>query len=153
MLDNIKSSYITQILFSYLTELHKLKLAKYSKKLKNKILCLINYKIYSGRYIIYETKFKGKEYNGYNNKLIYEGEYLNGERNGTGKEFFDNGYLKYNGQFLKGKKHGIGKEYFDNGEIKYKGEYFNGKIIKGKLYDFSVIFMKLMKKKMKKIIN
>ena len=100
MLDNIKSSYITQILFSYLTELHKLKLAKYSKKLKNKILCLINYKIYSGRYIIYETKFKGKEYNGYNNKLIYEGEYLNGERNGTGKEFFDNGYLKYNGQFL-----------------------------------------------------
>ena len=105
MLDNIKSSFITQMLFSYHTELHKLKLAKYSTKFKNKInLSLINYKIYSGRYILYETKFKGKEYNRYNNKLIYEGEYLNGERNGTGKEFFDNGYLKYKGQFLKGKK-------------------------------------------------
>ena len=27
-------------------------------------------------------------------KLIYEGEYLNGERNGKGKEYYDNGKLK-----------------------------------------------------------
>ena len=41
--------------------------------------------------IIYELKNgKGyvKNYDAYNNKLIYEGEYLNGEKNGWGKNIF-----------------------------------------------------------------
>ena len=46
---------------------------------------LINYKMYGGYYIIYETKEKGKEYY-YDGKLVFEGEYLNGKRNGKGKE-------------------------------------------------------------------
>ena len=41
---------------------------------------LINYKFYSGKYIIYETNIKGKEYDGYDDRLLFEGEYLNGER-------------------------------------------------------------------------
>ena len=34
-----------------------------------------------------------KEYEG--GKLIFEGKYLNGERNGKGKEYYDNGKLKF----------------------------------------------------------
>ena len=40
---------------------------------------LINYKIFSGRYIIYEEKGKGKEYDN-EDYLIFEGEYLNGKK-------------------------------------------------------------------------
>ena len=87
MLVKIKSKYISRILFSYLDEKIKLKIIKYNKKLKNNIdIKLIKYKFYTEKYIIYEDKYKGKEYDGYdNNNLVFEGEYLNGERNGKGK--------------------------------------------------------------------
>ena len=37
-------------------------------------------------------------------KLLFEGEYLNGERNGKGKEYYDNGNLKFEGEYLKGER-------------------------------------------------
>ena len=43
-------------------------------------ISLINYQFFSGRYIIYESNKKGKEYNGENDILIYEGGYLNKKR-------------------------------------------------------------------------
>ena len=65
----------------------KLKTIKYNKAFQDKInFSLTNYKFYSKRYIIYETKVKGKEYWGKCNVLLFEGEYLNGKRNGKGKE-------------------------------------------------------------------
>ena len=61
--------------------------------------------------ILYELingKGKIKEYQ-YNNKLLYEGQYLNGKRNGYGKEYcFDK--LLFEGQYLNGKRNGYGKE-------------------------------------------
>ena len=96
---------------------------------KSKIINIniINYRLLSGKYIIYETERKGIEYNSLNNKLIYEGEYKNGERNGNGKEYNYYGKLKYEGEYLIGKKWN-GKEYDDyNGKLKYEGEYLNGK--------------------------
>ena len=52
----------------------------------------------------------GKEYNNYNNNLIFEGEYLNGKRwNGKGKEFHKN-KLIFEGEYLNGKRNGKGKE-------------------------------------------
>ena len=78
LLDNIKSTFFSLILFSYLDEKIKLKVIKYNKNVQSKInIKLNNYKFYSGKYIIYETNNKGKEYNGYSDKLIFEGEYLN----------------------------------------------------------------------------
>ena len=56
--------------------------------------------------------------------MEFEGEYLNGERNGKGKEYYYNGELKFEGEYLDGKRHGKGKEYYDNGELKFEGEYF-----------------------------
>ena len=40
------------------------------------------------------------EYNYYNEKLIFEGEYLNGKRNGKGKEYYDNDKLIFEGEYL-----------------------------------------------------
>ena len=81
LLENIKSIYFYRIFFSLLDEKIKLKLIKYNKKMQSNLdIKLINYKFYSGKYVIYENKIIGKEYYGYNNDLIFEGEFLNGER-------------------------------------------------------------------------
>ena len=63
-------------------------------------------------------------------KLKYEGEYLNGIKNGKGKEYYSNGKLQFEGEYLNGEKNGKCKEYYDNGKLKYEGEYLNGKMKK-----------------------
>ena len=161
---NIKSSYIMKKIFAYQSEELKLKICKYNKSLQNILnINLINYKTLSGRYILYETKEKGKEYYSFNNKLIFEGEYLNGKRNGKGKEYYDdsivifegeylkgkrngkgkiyyidcfgNENIKFEGEYLNGEKNGKGKEYYENGNLKFEGEYLNGNPINGIRYD------------------
>ena len=66
--------------------------------------------------IIYEI-FNGngtiKEYNVHGN-LSFEGEYLNGERNGKGKEYNDFcNNISFEGEYLNGKRNGKGKEYYN----------------------------------------
>ena len=103
MLKNIKSSYIKQIILSYINKVTQLKLFKYNKGLQNIIsVNLIDYIRLSERYIIYETKEKGKEYDSYFNILIYEGGFLNGKRNGIGKDYIKD----YEGEYLNGKRNG-----------------------------------------------
>ena len=85
---NIKSSYIFQKVFSAIDEQRKLVLIKYNKRAQAKMnINILNYKLFTGRYIIYEARGIAKEYDGYSNNLIYEGEYLDGKRNGKGKEY------------------------------------------------------------------
>ena len=129
MLKNIKSKYTTKILFLYIDEERKLKLIKYNKNLQKTIdINIINYKLFAGRYIIYETNKIGKEYEFYNDKLRFEGEYLNGERHGKGKEYSDlNGRISFEGEYLNGKRHGKGKEYYLNCRVSFEGEYLNEK--------------------------
>ena len=140
MLKNIKSPYFIRLIFSFADEVQKLKLVRYNKSIqKNLDISIINYKFFSGRYIIYESNGMGKEYNGYDGDLIFEGEYKNGERNGKGKEYdcFDN--LIYEGEYLNGKRNGKGNgknidyDYF--GELRFEGEYLNGKEWIGISYD------------------
>jgi len=50
--------------------------------------------------------------------LKFEGNYIKGERNGKGKEYYENGKLMYEGEYLNGKKRGKGKEYYTNGKNK-----------------------------------
>ena len=138
MLKNIKSSYFSEIIFSYMDEGTKLKLIKYNKSLqKNLNINIINYKHFKGSYIIYEQNKIGKEYNGYNDLLIFEGEYLNGQRNGKGKEYYgSNVELIFEGEYLNGKRNGKGKKYWHN-TLLFEGEFKNGKRNgKGKEYDY-----------------
>ena len=136
MLDNIKSSYYPRIIFSFVDERIKLILIKYNKKLQNQIdISLINYINFSRKYIIKEENGKGKEYNGINNRLIYDGEFLNGKRNGFGKEYDINGCLLYEGEYLNGERNGQGKEYNYFGELIFQGTYLKNKTWKGIIYN------------------
>ena len=125
MLGNLKSSFFIRNLFSKLKDNKKLELIKYNKNLQNTVnVNLIDYKTYKSKYIIYETKNKGKEYY-YNGILVYEGEYLNCKRHGKGKEYGSINNLIFEGEYLNGKRHGKGKEFFDN-KLIFEGEYKNG---------------------------
>ena len=126
MLKKIKSNIIFKKVFAYINEYKILKIIKYNKYIQKKLgIDIINYKFYQGKYIIYESKTKGKEYNN-KDELIYEGEYLNGERNGIGKEYNYYGNLMYEGEYLNGKRNGKGKEYGYENKIIFEGEYLDG---------------------------
>ena len=72
---NIKSYFIIKTLFVYVEEIRKWKIIKYNKRLQRNInINIINYKFYSEKYIIYESKGIWKEYNGSNDKKLYEGD-------------------------------------------------------------------------------
>ena len=104
MLKNVNSSYILRIIFSFMNEKQKLKLIKYNKCLQeNMNISLINYKIFSGKFIIYEQNGKGKEYN-YYGELIFEGEYLDGKRwNGKGIAYDKYSKLIFESEYINGK--------------------------------------------------
>ena len=127
MIKNVKSIYILKNIFSFLKTITKFNFIKYNKSLQSKLeIGLIDYRRFSKRYIIYEENGMGKEYDGFEDKLIYEGEFLNGERSGKGKILYKNGKINYIGQFLHGKKHGLGKEYDSIFELKFIGNYLYG---------------------------
>ena len=95
MLEKIKATYFYARLFCHINDKIKLSILKYNKNLQKIMdLNLINYRIFSGKYIIYERKEKkGKIYDAYNDKVIYEGELLKGEKNGKGKEYDEYGNI------------------------------------------------------------
>ena len=155
MLENIKSVFFQRIVFSQLNDERKLKLVKYSKTLQNRFhLNLINYQIFSSRYIIYEAENKGKQYDIGTDGILFEGDYLhgkgkeydvfgnvrfegeyfNGKRNGKGKELYFAGDTLFEGEYFNGKRNGYGKEYYSKGALKFEGEYFNGFEWNGKGY-------------------
>ena len=144
MLKKIQSEKFPKLLFSYIEEKRCLQIIIYNKEIQTSIgVTIENFKEVSGKYILYESPNKakeywistgkviydgdylngkrhgkGKEYYHYNGKLIFEGEFLNGKRNGKGKEF--NGYtekMEFDGEYKDGKRHGKGKEYYDNGQL------------------------------------
>ena len=99
----IKSKYIINHIFSYLYENKKLELIKYNKKCQKILKIDINYY---------------KE---------ISGKFIEGERNGNGKEYDDDHRLLFEGEYKDGKRHGKGKEYYKNGKLRFEGEYLNGK--------------------------
>ena len=128
MLKKIRSIYIMKKLFLCICDKQKIKLIKYNKTLQNDLnININNYKHFAGRYIIYESNRIGKEYDGYDDTFKFEGEYLNGERNGKGKEYSEDGNLIFEGEYLNGKRNGKGKEYNEDGELLFEGEYINNK--------------------------
>ena len=104
------------------------------------------------KYELINGNGKVKEYNKYG-KLRFEGEYLNGKRNGKGKEYND-GELVFEGEYLNGYRWngkyftkndkmnfeikdgcGMGKDY-NNSKLIYEGEFLDGRRNgKGKEYN------------------
>ena len=156
ILEKIKSKHIFSRVFSYLCNFKKLELIIYNKLLQSKRgVDIEDYKKESGRICkIEKKKGIGKEYIFGTDILLYKGKYLNGKKNGKGKEYYINGILKFEGEYLKGKRiKGIGydiegnetlfletnckgKEYYNNRKIKFEGEYLNGRRWNGIGYDY-----------------
>ena len=154
LINSVKSKYILKCIFSYLDINKSLELVKYSKKFQKKLEIDIEYfKLISGRYIKNNNNGICKEYTLDEDKLVFEGEYSNGKRNGKGKEFGEYNEIIFEGEYLNGKRYkGVGyyrnkkifelnkdegKEYYNNGQIKFEGEYLNNKRYNGKLYDIN----------------
>ena len=87
----------------------------YSRKVSGKFY--IDGKLeYEGEYL-YDKKWNGKGYDE-NGSISYE--LKNG--NGKVKEYNNNGILEFDGEYLEGKRNGKGKEYDDLGELIIEGE-------------------------------
>ena len=70
--------------------------------------------------------YTGKASAAYPNGDIYEGDFLDGIREGRGKYFYANNGDKYDGEWRQNLKHGIGKmTYAKKGE--YHGYWENGR--------------------------
>ena len=141
LFEKIRSLYILKDIFSFIKDKWNLNLIKYNKRLQNKIdITILHYKILSGKYIEYEPNGKGKEYNAYNDQILYEGEFSKGKRNGKGKEYNEKGIFIFEGEYLNGEKIGKSKEY-DDGKLifEFEGEYLNEIIWNGigKEYDIN----------------
>ena len=124
----IRSNYLLKEILIYMGDKRKLNLIKYNKTMQAIAgLNLIDFRRFSGRYII-EEDCRIKEYNSYDDSLIFEGEYSNGKRNGKGKEYNEEGKLIFEGEYLNGKKW-KGIEYVydeDTTRIIFECEYTNG---------------------------
>ena len=126
-LNIIKSKKILKCIFNHLRNKQKLIMMNYNKVLQNKFGYTIDdYKNNSKRIKVGGLNGYGKEYLSGSNKLIFEGKYLHGKRNGKGIEYFENGKKRFEGEYLKGKRNGKGIEYFEN-EKRFEGEYLNEK--------------------------
>ena len=113
----------------------------------------IIYELNNGNYIfnkvesegdyLFGTKYrKWKEYND-DGILIFEGEYLNGYKQGLGKEY-DNGKLIFEGEYLYNYKR-KGKQYDCNGKLIFEGEYLYNKQWNGKGYDINGNILNVLK--------
>ena len=92
----IRSNYHLKEILFYIDDKRKLNLIKYNKKFQDIAgLNLINFRRFSGRYIVKEYDII-KEYYSYNDRLLFEGWYSDGKRNGKGREYNEEGqsYLK-----------------------------------------------------------
>ena len=91
---SIKSKYILIQILNNLKRKKLLKIIEHNKEYQTLLeINLENYKQLSGKIKIMESNGYGKEYLSDSMTLIFEGEYLNGQRNGKGTEYYDTGKL------------------------------------------------------------
>jgi len=124
---NIKSYYNIKKIFEFLEDKKALEVIRYNKVIKDILVVdTEHYKHSSEKHKIGGKNGMVKVYTKYNN-LIFEGDYINGKKNGKGKEY-DCGKLIFEGEYVSGKKNGKGKEYDRwNKALLFEGEYLNGK--------------------------
>ena len=108
--------------------------------------------IFEGEFLNGQRNGKGKAYDS-SGELYFEGEYLKGQEwNGKGKKYIFYSKSDYEGEFLCGKLLGKGKEYNYGGNLIFEGEYFDGKRWEGKEYDINGNRIKEINRRLK-IIN
>ena len=121
MLEIIRSKYILKIILNFMDKKHILELIKFNKSMQNIFeVNLIDYQLFSHNIIIFDTKSKNIECF-HKDDYRFKGKYL---RNRKGKEYgIRNNILAFEGEYLNGKRNGNGKEYKDNGKLIFEKEY------------------------------
>ena len=98
---NIKSIYNIKRILSLLSAKKKLSLIINNKALQKKLnINIENYKTLSGKYKVTENDGNTRIYKINSTLLLFEGKYVNGKKNGLGKEYHINGKLKFEGEYL-----------------------------------------------------
>ena len=67
-----------------------------------------------------------KAYLGDGKTIDVETAYMDGELNGSYKEYYGNGNLKIDATYNKGKKNGLYREFYDDGSLMMKSSYKEG---------------------------
>ena len=144
-MDYIYSKDVLKWIFSFLEEKVKLKIVFYSKVLKNKLdINKFNYQTISNKLLIIDEKGYGKIINKINEFIYFEGRFINGKKNGPGKEYYiiskeipENKKTKDNTD-NKFKIENITSEYYPN--FKFKKDCTKGIINdKGKYYAYKIL--------------
>ena len=153
MLNEIKAIWTVRKIFEFINEGRKYELIIDNKNLQNQLnIKFRKYKINRNYYIIGEINGYCQEYDCETDALIFEGDYLNGKRNGKGKEYYkkfiylycqynflsDKNILKFDGEYLNGKRNGKGKEYDKDGNLVFDGEFLDDKKWKGIEYIYEM---------------
>ena len=134
--DLVKSNLVNKKIFSFLEERVKLNIIAHNKYYQNELaITLDDYKKLSRKSFEGEPNGYGKLYRYNTNILLFEGKYLNGKKEGKGKEYDYDGRIIFEGEYKNGKRHGKGKEFYYFGDILFEGEYSDGKRWNGKGYD------------------
>ena len=163
MLEKIISTYFRKEIFQFVSEKKKLKLLKYNKRTQKLLnIDLKNYILFKRKFIIFDKNENAHEFDFFNGKLLFVGKYLNGERHGTGIEFYysedeknsikeeqysipefkyNNLSILFEGEYLNGERNGKGKEY-DNGVFLFEGEYLKGKKWNGNYKGYNLKMVK-----------
>ena len=92
------------------------------------------------------------EYNEDGN-VIYDGRFINGFRQGFGKEYNENGVLIYEGEFLNGMRNGFGKSYDEIGEFKEEGFWENGIRVKKNPLEINEVSLSEAINKLNKLVG
>ena len=88
----VKSRFNIKLIFSFLEQKLKQEIIRYNKKYQNLFnINIDDYKKNCKIIRIIEKNGFGKEYTLDKNRLIFEGEFKNGKKNGKGTEYFEDG--------------------------------------------------------------
>ena len=99
---SVKSEYILKEILLILGEKRKLLLLKHNKYYHKLLgINIENYQKLSGKIIIGGYNGYGKEKEFEDLKVIFKGYYINGKRNGRGKEYDKEGQLIFEGEYKK----------------------------------------------------
>ncbi len=80
---------------------------------------------YEGHFLAGKESGEGKLYDP-DGKLMYDGQWSQGDFYGEGKSYYANGNLHFAGQFAHGLLDGMGSEYDESGLLRFEGIWKNG---------------------------
>ena len=133
---SVKSKFIQKKILLILYEKRKLLLVKYNKYYQKLMgINIEKFQKLSNKIIIGGINGYGKEYEFEELNLIFKGYYMNGKRNGKGKEYI--GDIIFEGEYKNGIKNGKGIEY-NKKDILFVGEYLNGKRWNGIVKEYHI---------------